>query len=51
VRGLERFSKKSPGPGVFFARTERAVETSRRERLETKLAATRAEARRGKLVA
>ena len=47
VRGLERFSKKSPGPGVFFARTERAVETSRRERLETKLAATRAEARRG----
>ena len=49
VRGLERFSKKSPGVKVFFARTERAVETSlsRRERLETKLAATRAEARRG----
>ena len=45
VRGLERAAAKSPG--VFFARTERAVETSRRERLETKLAATRAEARRG----
>ena len=29
------------------ARVERAVETSRRERLESKLAATRAEARRG----
>ena len=42
VRGLAR-TRRLGTPGV--ARTERTVETSRRERLETKLAATRAEAR------